>query len=200
MQEEINTLKKKCCWGLIQKSDMPAGTRAIPGRWVYKKKLNPDNSICYKARWAIRGNLLNKSDFDGATYAPVVNPTTSCILFTISAQKGWHIIQADAVLALNSKLKGRPIYMHQLLGFVGEPGTLVCLLRQSLYGLTPSARLWYDDLRAYLESIGFKASPHDPGLFIHTTKKLYITTHVNDFMIIGEHSQDTTQVLDDLQS
>jgi hypothetical protein len=98
----------------------------------------------------IRGNLLNKSDFDGATYAPVVDPTTSCILFAISAQKGWHIIQANAVLAfLNSKLKGRPIYMHQLPGFAeGEPGTLVCLLRQSLYGLTPSARLWYDDLRA----------------------------------------------------
>jgi hypothetical protein len=49
MQEEINTLKKKCCWDLIRKSDMPAGTRAISGRWVYKKKLNPDNSIHYKA-------------------------------------------------------------------------------------------------------------------------------------------------------
>jgi hypothetical protein len=91
--------------------------------------------------------------------------------------------------------------MHRPLGFAeGGPGALVCLLRQSLYGLTPSARLWYDDLQAYLESIGFKASPHDPGLFIYTTKKLYITSHVDDFMIIGEHSQDATQALDNLKS
>ena len=202
MQEEINTLKRKQCWDLIQKSDIPAGTRAIPGRWVYKKKLNPDNSICYKAQWVIRGNLLDKSEFKGATYAPVIDPITSHILFSVSAQKGWYIIQADAVLVfLNAKLKGQPIYMHQLLGFAeGEPGTLVYLLHQLLYGLTLSARLWYNDLRAYLESIGFKVSLHDPGLFIHTTEKLYITTHVNDFIIVGEKPQNAVQVLESLKS
>jgi hypothetical protein len=109
---------------------MPAGSRAIPGRWVYKKKLNPDNSIRYKARWVIRGNLLNKSVYEGTMYALVINPTTSRILLTIYALKGWHIIQADAVLAfLNTKLKGQPIYIYQPFGFAkGEPGTLVCLL------------------------------------------------------------------------
>lgn len=195
-------MKKKHCWDLIRKTDMPAGSRDIPGRWVYKKKPNPDDSIRYKARWVIRGNLLDKSAYEGTTYAPVFDPTTSRILLAASAQKGWHIIQADAVLAfLNAKLKGRPIYMHQPLGFTeGEPGTLVCSLRQSLYGLTPSARLWYDDLRAYLESIGFKASPHDSSLFVHITKQLYITTHVDDFMIVGEDAQDAVQALESLKS
>lgn len=91
--------------------------------------------------------------------------------------------------------------MYQPLGFnEGEPGTLVCSLRQSLNGLTPSARLWYDDLRAYLESIGFRLSPHDSGMFIHAMKKLYITTHVDDFMIIGEDTQEAIQALEDLKS
>lgn len=202
MQEEVDTLKRKRCWDLMRKSDMPASSRAIPGRWIFKKKLNPDNSIRYKARWVIRGNLLDTSAFEGTTYAPVVDPTTSRILLAISAQKDWHIIQADAVLAfLNAKLQGHTVYMHQPFGFAeGEPGTLVCLLRQSLYGLTPSARLWYDDLKAYLESIGFKASPHDPALFVHAKKKLYITTHVDDFMIVSENTQDATQALEDLKS
>jgi hypothetical protein len=66
---------------------MPAGSRAIPGRWVFKKKLNPNNSIRYKARWVIRGNLLDKSVFEGTTYALVVDPITSRILLAISAQK-----------------------------------------------------------------------------------------------------------------
>ena len=92
---------------------MPAGTRPIPGRWVFKKKLNPDNSIRYKARWVIRGNLLDKSSYEGTTYAPVVDPTTSRILFAVSAQKGWYIIQADTVLVfLNAKLKGQLIYIN----------------------------------------------------------------------------------------
>jgi hypothetical protein len=31
MLEEIDTLQRKHCWDLIRKSDMPPGTRAIPG-------------------------------------------------------------------------------------------------------------------------------------------------------------------------
>jgi hypothetical protein len=154
---------------------MPAGSRAIPGRWVFKKQLNPDDSIRYKARWVIRGNLLDKSAYEGTTYAPVVDPTTSRILLALSAQKGWHIIQADAVLAfLNAKLKCQPIYMHQPLGFIeGEPGVLVCLLQQSLYGLTPSARLWYDDQKLILNPLDLKLHPMTL-LYSYTRRRSYI--------------------------
>jgi hypothetical protein len=68
-------------------------------------------------------------------------------LFAAAAHYGWHILQADAVLAfLNGKLCDM-VYMRQPTGFEeGEPGTLVCKLLQLLYGLSPSARIWYDTL------------------------------------------------------
>jgi hypothetical protein len=49
----------------------------------------------------------------GSTTGAYVVP--SRILLAISAQKDWHIIQADAVLAfLNAKLQGHTVYMHHI--------------------------------------------------------------------------------------
>ena len=43
-------------------------TRVIPGRWVYKQKETNDQSLPFlaKARWVIRGNLLDKSYIESA--------------------------------------------------------------------------------------------------------------------------------------
>jgi hypothetical protein len=204
MQAEIDLLYQKNCWDLVRSSDMPPGVRAIPGQWVYKKKQNDkDGPIRYKARWVIRGNQLSDSYFehDHDSYAPVVSATTSRILFAAAAHYGWTILQADAVLAfLNGKLKDT-VYMRQPYGFEqGQHGTLVCKLNQSLYGLTPSARIWYDTLTSYLKEIGFRVSPYDPGLFISTQRPhLYLTSHVDDFKIVGDED-DARTVIDALKA
>ena len=204
MQAEVDLLHQKNCWDLVRSSDMPPGIRAIPGQWVYKKKRkDEDGPVRYKARWVIRGNQLSDSYFeqDRDSYAPVVSATTSRILFAAAAHYGWTILQADAVLAfLNGKLKDT-VYMKQPHGFVqGQHGTLVCKLKQSLYGLTPSARIWYDTLTSYLNEVGFRVSPYDPGLFISTKRPhLYLTTHVDDFKIVGDED-DARTVLDALKA
>jgi hypothetical protein len=64
---------------------------------------------------------------------------------------------------------------------------MVCKLNNSLYGLAPAARIWYDRLRNDLEALGFKTSDYDPGLWIHQSRKhLYVAAHVDDFTIIAE--------------
>jgi hypothetical protein len=68
-------------------------------------------------------------DFSGEyeTYSPVVDSTTTKILFAVAAYYSWTIRQSDAVLAfLNGRLPD-PVYMKQPTGFEkGEKGTLVC--------------------------------------------------------------------------
>jgi hypothetical protein len=204
MEEEINLLQHKHCWDLIHLTNVPSHTRPIPGRWVYAKKLKDNGSIQYKARWVIRGNLLAPSHFeqDADTYSPVVTATISHILFTAAAHYSWHILQADAVLAfLNGKLRDT-VYMHQPTRFKeGEPGTLVCKLLQSLYSLSPSARIWYDTLTQRLTEIGFCVSPYDPGLYIHRSiPHLYLTTHVDDFKIVAESREIAQSILDKLKT
>jgi hypothetical protein len=77
---------------------------------------------------------------------------------------------------------------------------MVCKLNNSLYGLAPAARIWYDRLRNDLEALGFKTSDYDPGLWIHQSRKhLYVTAHVDDFTIIAELTADAEWLLNAMQ-
>ncbi|KAJ9253689.1 hypothetical protein DTO212C5_9256 [Paecilomyces variotii] len=197
MRKEIDLLVQRKCWHLVRRDELPSGTRPIPGRWVYKKKEAPDGSTVYKARWVIRGNVLDDTTFDMVTYAPVVSAATTNILFACAAHYGWVVLQADAVQAfLNGKLR-YDVYMLQPMGFQeGEKGVLVCKLDQALYGLTPSAKIWYDTLAEYLLSAGFRISPYDPCLWISfTTKHVFVTTHVDDFNVIAPTEETAQEVL-----
>eukprot|EP00971_Amphidinium_carterae_P212819 4223876-Amphidinium_carterae.1 len=59
-------------------------------------------------------------------------------------------------------------------------------LKKSLYGLQVAPSLWAEHFRKTLESLGFKRSCLDPGLFIHTTLRLYGIVHVDDCVLVGE--------------
>jgi len=89
------------------------------------------------------------------TYAPVINPTTTCL----PGRRRLGIFDST----------DKPVYMYQPIGFEkGEKETLVCELIQSLYGLTPSARIWYDTLAAVTKEVGFRTSNCDAGLYGYT--------------------------------
>lgn len=204
MDREMEKLRDKNVWDLVRQDDLPPGTCAYPGRWVYdiKSELPPDNPKYYKARWVIRGNLLDKDElqYDYCTYAPVISSITTRLFFAIAAYYGWDIRQADVAVAfLNGPLRDT-VYVHQPPGYrQGE--RLVCKLNQSLYGLAPAARIWYDTLVAYLIHIGFRVCNYDPGLFIHTTRRhLYLTTYVDDFKIVAENSADSQWAVDALSA
>lgn len=87
MDKEIDQLLDKRCWRLVRRSDLPPGTQAVPGRWVFKKKeldgIPIQEDYQAKARWVIRGNLLEKDFME--SYAPVVNDVTNCLLMAIAA-------------------------------------------------------------------------------------------------------------------
>lgn len=201
MQREFDKLDAKDIFDLVRIDEIPKGIRIYPGKWVYdsKEDYDPNDDCSYKARWVILGNLIDRHqlDFDYCTYAPVVAASTTQLLFCLAAQYGWTIRQMDAAVAfLNGTLRDT-IYMHQPKGF--EKGqNLACKLKQSIYGLTPAARIWYDTLVAYLHDIGFSVSAYDAGLFIHSQRQLYLTTHVDDFKIVAPNPEDAQWAMDSL--
>ena len=207
MRKEVDQLKARNCWTLVRHQILDHGQKVIPGRWVYRKKELPGIPLSQdykaKARWVIRGNLLDKDFME--SYAPVVNDTTTRLLTALTALLGWHTRQADATLAyLNGTLpEDKSVYMSQIQGF--REGTqaedLVCELRQSLYGLIPSARIWYDTLNQYLHEIGFHTSQYDSSLWIHSSRPhLYVTTHVDDFKIYAKQAVDADWFLNTLST
>ena len=92
--------------------NVPAGTKVISSKWVYKKKVNPVGTTRYKVRLVIRGfEQVEGTDF-GETYAPVSKLTTFRMLMSIAALHGWAIDHMDVTTGfLNLKIDCDKVYM-----------------------------------------------------------------------------------------
>ncbi|GAA5875080.1 hypothetical protein JCM1840_001759 [Sporobolomyces johnsonii] len=85
------------------------------------------------------------------------------------------------------------IYIKQPPGFVDPAGPrAVRRLRKALYGLRQGGREWQKVLRAALESVGFKRSSADHGLYVRREggRVAIVPTHVDDGMMVGDDDLD----------
>ena len=83
MQQEINSFIKKKTFELVP---LPSNWKAIVVKWVYKVKLNPDNTINkYKAQLYAK-DFTQKQGIDfHDTYAPVAKIASIHLLFAVAA-------------------------------------------------------------------------------------------------------------------
>jgi len=74
-------------------------------KWIYKRKINPDESTRYKARLVIKGYEQKEGiDYD-ETYAPVSKMAMFRLILALAAQYGWDVDHRDVVTAfLNQKI------------------------------------------------------------------------------------------------
>ena len=57
-KKELQALEDHHVWTEDLKSNVPEGTKIIPGTWVFKLKRAPDGTPKkYKARYCVRGDL-----------------------------------------------------------------------------------------------------------------------------------------------
>lgn len=180
---------------------LPFGIKAIGSKWIYKTKCNPDGSTRYKVRLVIRGfQQVSGVDFD-ETYAPVSKLTTLRLLLSLAAQYHWVIGHMDVVTAfLNPRIDRDNIYMTLPLGMEWiDPRTttkMIVRLLKALYGLKQAPRLWYEEINAFLLSIGFSQSSMDPNLYLMAGAILLL--YVDDILIFycspdrsaGDHVKD----------
>jgi hypothetical protein len=107
-------------------------------------------------------------DFD-ETYAPVDRLETIRILLAYATYHGFKLYQMDVKIAfLNGPIK-EEVYVEQSPGFEdSEYPTHVYKLSKALYGLKQAPRSWYEWLRDFLITNGFKVGKVDPTLFNKT--------------------------------
>jgi hypothetical protein len=114
-------------------------------------------------------------DFD-ETYAPVARLESIRILLAYATYHGFKLYQMDVKSAfLNGRIK-EEVYVEQPPGIEdSEYPSHVYKLSKALYGLKQAPRAWYDCLRDFLITSGFKVGKADPTLFTKTiTKDLFI--------------------------
>ena len=79
----------------------------------------------------------------------------------------------------------KEVYIKIPEGYKGNynPGDVLPLLK-GLYGLKQSGKLWYEELRGTLTSLGFVQSNFDPGIYHKrvSDKTIYLAIYVDDIL------------------
>jgi hypothetical protein len=112
----------------------------------------------------------------GETYAPVARLESIRILLAYATYHGFKLYQMDVKSAfLNGPIK-EEVYVEQPPGFEdSEYPNHVYKLSKALYGLKQAPRAWFECLRDFLITNGFKVGKADPTLFTKTiTNDLFV--------------------------
>jgi hypothetical protein len=133
-------------------------------------------------------------DFD-ETYAPVARLDSIRILLAYATYHGFKLYQMDVKnVFLNGPIK-EEVYVEQPPGFEdSEYPNHVYKLSKALYGLKQAPRAWYECLRDFLITNGFKVGKFDPTLFTNTVAKdLFVCQIYVDDIIFGSTNKSTCE-------
>ena len=189
MQTEYDALLKNKTWDLVPSSP---SQNLIGCKWIFRTKYNPDGSIArHKARLVTKG-FHQRPDLDYTeSFSPVVKPAIVRIVLSLAIIYGWSLRQIDINNAFLQGSLMEDVFIVQPPGFISQSHPAhVCKLHQALYGLKQAPRAWYNELKSYLLTLGFKNFISDTSLFVlHNTQGLiYLLVYVDDIIITGSNS------------
>lgn len=179
----MNSLQSMGTWELC---DLPPGRKAIPCKWVFKRKLTADGQIeRYKARLVIKGfHQKHGIDYE-MVFAPVVRADSIRLFFTMVAAFDLECHTIDIKNAFIQGILTEEIFMKQPSGY-NDGSRRVCRLIKSLYGLKQAPRVWHETLRDHLVFLGCIQCLSDGALFLFQSKEhglIIILMYVDDLQI-----------------
>jgi hypothetical protein len=128
-----------------------------------------------------------------ALHVPVARLKSIRILLAYATYHGFKLYQMDVKsVFLNGPIK-EDVYVEKPLDFEdSEYPNHVYKLSKALYGLKQASRAWYECLRDFLITNGFKVRKADPTLFTKTVAKdLFICQIYVDDIIFGSTNKST---------
>jgi hypothetical protein len=165
----------------------------IRTKWVFRNKQDQDGIVVRnKERLVAQGYSQVKGLDFKETYASVARLDTIKILFAYACAHNIKLYKMDVKSAFLNGYINELVYVEQPLDFEDDKkSNHVYKLRKALYGLKKAPRAWYERLRDFLLSKGFKMGKVDMTLF---TKKidndLFVLQIYVDDIIFGLTNQD----------
>jgi hypothetical protein len=184
MQEELNNFTRNEVWHLVPRPNQ----NVVGTKWVFLNKKDEHGVVTMNKAWLVAKGYsqVEGLDFD-ETCASVARLESIRILLAYATYHGFKLYQIDVKSAfLNGSIKGE-VYVEQPPGFEdSEYPTHVYKLSKALYGLKQAPRAWYECLRDFLITNGFKVGKVDPTLFTKTiAKDLFIWQIYVDDIFLG---------------
>eukprot|EP00396_MALV-II-16_sp_LP-1_P000357 gene357-90_t len=195
---EKRQLEEKGCWTVVDRKEVPAGTKIIPSCMLYNRK----RCGRYKARIVARGDMqevANDIDSDKYfdTYSPTVSFSSMRMVVVDAVRAGKSIKMCDISNAfINASLKrpgseGGGYYEDVFMRLPNHWGGHIVRLERSLYGLRSAPKHWYLTLtRSLVQELGYTASTSDPGVFFKVINGERITCacYVDDILLTGSEA------------
>lgn len=202
-ETEMRGLARLKTWSLTSK---PKDASLVSSKWVYRKKLNADGTIRYKARLVARGFTQEHGINYFESYAPTMSLNSLRILIALSAAYGFGLHNVDIDNAyLNGQIdceilmeipEGLSECIHL---FTSEDQQLFrsetpicCKLNKGLYGLKQAGHIWGKTLSEYLIKIGFDRLQTDTCIYTRRVQGRHIIlgVYVDDIIIAYKTPQD----------
>ena len=198
---EIKALEKYGTWTEDLRSNVPDGTKIIPGTWVFKMKRYPDGRPKKrKARFCVRGDLQDVTNDE--TYAPLVSFPTVRLFLSLVTLFNWTALSIDFDNAFVQAKLDKPVWIHFPRGFGSCKGNthLKCLkLNRSLYGMATAPRLFYNHLfRSLVDKLKFVPCELDP-CFLFRADCIMIV-YCDDVGIAAKDLATIEKVVEDLRA
>jgi hypothetical protein len=192
MQEELNNFTRNEVWHLVPRPNQ----NVVDTKWVFCNKQDEHCVVTKNKAWLVAKGYSQVEGLDfGETYAPVARLETMFILLVYATHHGFKLYQMDVKSAfLNGPIK-EEVYVEQPPGFEdSEYPNHVYKLSKALYGLKQAPRAWYECLRDFLTTNGFKVGKADPTLFTKTiAKDLFVCQIYVDDIIFGSTNKYTCE-------
>ena len=200
IKTEYDNLVKRGVFRKVKRSDLPAGSNVISGRWVFKNKSKADGTLKSKrSRVVARGFQAKPGQDYHETFAPVAAATTIRIIFTITVKMGLKLTSADFVAAFQNAKLDTTVYFRPPPGLhCGDDEVWELLM--ALYGLKNSPLLWSQALKKVLIDLKFRQADNDPCLFYKIDKVSYtlVGIIVDDLIIASKTQQEADDLLKEI--
>jgi hypothetical protein len=192
MQEELNNFTRNEVWHLVPRPHQ----NVVGTKWVFRNKQDEHGVVSRnKARLVAKGySQVEGLDFD-ETYAPIARLESIYILLAYATYHGFKLYQMNMKSAFLNGLVKEEVYVEQPPDFEdSEYPTHVYKLSKALYGLKQAPRAWYECLRYFLITNGFKVRKADPTLFTKTiAKDLFMCQIYVDDIIFGSTNKSSCE-------
>ena len=209
IKKEIDNFIGRKVWKKVSREQVTHRDKRklISTKWVFKKKVEQDNSIRYKARCVSRGFMQIPGVDYTESFAPVATDTSIRLTVGIYLyyddlypQEQWMLEMFDVEAAfLNAELT-HPQYiewpqgMFELGYITQEDMRKFCIeLQKAMYGNIDSPLRWMKTFAAYLINVlGLKQAKTDPCIFYKTDKGrlvLLLVLYVDDTLCVGRRTE-----------